>query len=1252
MRKQKLKGARERARMGRRAGLCAFASFWLFVLAGSASAGVVDSMWTRIYNGYQSGNYCDQEPARVHYDSVTHSIYIVGCGDGDWDPGQSDMLIMRYNLFGKLIWAHPSAGSYQNIDGDMGYQVCTDARGNVYLCGTTIQGATGQSIRVVRYDSAGNGNWADSGYIHTEWPGDEMVLDAVLSDSSLYLVGYRDTVLTGYHYSAFLVMCVDTARPTIRWCRTYALDATPSPRTHKPKRDFHPGFLEDDWYYLDNCATACARSSDGDLVVTGFGYDSNLDKEWWTMKFSPAGVPRWQVAYHDPQTTVDDDDVAFDVAIDPAGGIYCAGFAYYERGSRYSYDYEAVKYRPSDGVRLGYYQKDVSGVNGDDCAFSVVADAPYVYVTGFLEQNDPLYDDIYTCKLRSSDMTLVWETDKQDSGDSHGYDVIVNAGRVYVTGVRGMAGTGTSDDVQVLCYDTAYSATKDTLWSYVYRSPGNYDDVGSSIMVLDTNNVYVTGQTERSTMFGLRNSIYTTRLVNAHPDVAVMWFVAPHDTIPVGTLVDTPCVWVKNQGNLLPTFWTYLRIGAFYYDSALTQTLLPDDSALVKFKSWTALPLGEVAMRCSANILPDTNVANNVLEETVYVAQIDAACLSISAPTGSIDSGVAVVPQAWIKNMGTMTHTFGARFLIGASYADTQTVTIGPGDSVLQGFDPWLPVVRGSYALLCSTMLRNDQDTANDRQTGSVTVRVRDVMLRSILAPVDTIDSGDVVRPWVWISNRGTEEATFKAFFLMEYGTDTVGYLDSVSITLAAMDDTLVLFAQSGKLNRPGLWYITTWSGLADQHPENDTLRKTLLVVPPGGFWPVGWVEVTSVPIGLSSKAVKGGGSVTAMASTGRIYATKGNKTAEFYEYEPAAKRWVTRTPIPPGVEAKLVYNGCDLCADGNGHVYATKGNNTLGFWKYTVADSGWTRLRDVPLGLSGKKVKAGTGLAWVETGGLEYVYMLKGYKNEFYRYKVQTDTWEVRTPAPVGMSTKYDKGSFIVHDGASTIYAHKAKYNELWRYDVTKDSWGKQLTGMPLYGSTGRKKKSKDGGSGAWFDGMIYALKGGNTCEFWRYTAATDSWKELDTMPAFGSTGRRKKVKDGGDICYYARAFWALKGNKTREFWRYGLPLTAEPKPEPSLREGVAGTSLMGLKSAFEVIPNPMTGNGFLRYSLPAAANVSVRAYTVDGRLVATLLSGHLAQGTGMARLKTDHLAAGVYLLRLDTGPAAVTRSFKLVVR
>ena len=88
-------------------------------LAGVASAGVVDSMWTRINAGYYrpDSNEVDLDAARVHYDSVTHSIYVVGRGDGDWDPHQTDMLLMRYDLNGRLLWAHRSVDEYQRRHG-------------------------------------------------------------------------------------------------------------------------------------------------------------------------------------------------------------------------------------------------------------------------------------------------------------------------------------------------------------------------------------------------------------------------------------------------------------------------------------------------------------------------------------------------------------------------------------------------------------------------------------------------------------------------------------------------------------------------------------------------------------------------------------------------------------------------------------------------------------------------------------------------------------------------------------------------------------------------------------------------------------------------------------------------------------------------------------------------------------------------------------------------------------------------------
>jgi hypothetical protein len=45
--------------------------------------------------------------------------------------------------------------------------------------------------------------------------------------------------------------------------------------------------------------------------------------------------------------------------------------------------------------------------------------------------------------------------------------------------------------------------------------------------------------------------------------------------------------------------------------------------------------------------------------------------------------------------------------------------------------------------------------------------------------------------------------------------------------------------------------------------------------------------------------------------------------------------------------------------------------------------------------------------------------------------------------------------------------------------------------------------------------------------------------------LPQFGSTQKNRKVKQGGEIAATADVLYALKGNKTRELWRY-VPATA----------------------------------------------------------------------------------------------------------
>ncbi len=463
-------------------------------------------------------------------------------------------------------------------------------------------------------------------------------------------------------------------------------------------------------------------------------------------------------------------------------------------------------------------------------------------------------------------------------------------------------------------------------------------------------------------------------------------------------------------------------------------------------------------------------------------------------------------------------------------------------------------------------------------------------------------------------------------------------------------------------------WWLTT---MDESHTFEPAYYGKLVLEPATGGWPERWAEVAPMPLDPSKKSVKRGGWLAFNQTNGLVYGAKGYKTTDFYSYDPLANSWTGLTGMPyqthtnPKWARKVPRKGSKGVCDGDNSIYVTQGNNTLGFWRYNVTSGSWGELPDVPLGPYRKKVKGGTDLAFVPGGedGDDYVYLLKGYKTEFYRFNVQTEKWDTLAEAPDGTRAKWDKGSWLVFneadgtDDAKLLYAHKAKYytgtdHEMWKYNIAGDSWSEnKLKGMPLWGlHSGRtkKKKSKDGGSGAWYESEIYALKGGNTQQFFKYTVVKDSWTELDTVPNYtATTGRKRRVKYGADIVSYGTgAFFALKGNKTVEMWRYVIPTVAVGRPE---RSGVMAGRIEGRKLGVTVAPNPLAG-GFvtLRYSLPKAGPARISIFDIAGRTVERRTV--LASRTGVVSLDLRDLSAGVYLVRFDAD--RFTTTHKLVVQ
>jgi len=699
---------------------------------------------------------------------------------------------------------------------------------------------------------------------------------------------------------------------------------------------------------------------------------------------------------------------------------------------------------------------------------------------------------------------------------------------------------------------------------------------------------------------------------------------------------------VMNYGSSAATFDVDLKIGAGYSATGTASSVPPNSKRIVVFTSqnWTPTARGWVAMSCSTKLSGDMRTNNDRKLDSVFVRVRDIGVVQITSPTGVLLPG-PVTPTATVRNNGNQREACKVFFRINATPAYLDSVVLANGlpyADTSVSFTDWT-AVSGSFMARCSTVLTGDMKRTNDTASVRFVVGSVDAAVTAILAPVGSADTSVLQTPSAKVKNLGSAPATgVKVYFNIDSTPGSSVYLDSVTTDIGAGAEVTKTFKAWPKPYRYGT-FLTKCKAVAfgDNNHANDSLTGTFTF----SSAPPGWYIKTPMPAG--AKPAKDGAWIDYDAGTKRIYASRGNKQPDFFAYDPKGDSWGARAPWQPGTEAKLPQKSSAGCADGNGVVWATKGNSTLGFWKYEAAANAWTQKKDVPLGTTNKKLKGGSGITWAYKGGVGSPFLLKGYKNEFYRYDVPGDSWQTLTPAPVGAKEKWDKGSWLAYDDVNNkVYAFKAKYMEFYSYNPNGDSWSAALAPMPAAGPAG-SKKAKDGSCGTYFTGgSIFALKGGNTQELWKYTIASNAWTALETIPR-GTA--KKKVKAGGSITTAGVMIYAIKGNKSDELWQYspGSYLFAPPRHDGVL----AGKTVIA--QGISISPNPLaSGFAVLRYGLPKAGAAEVNIYNVAGQQVMaqTFTTGR----SGTVNLDLRHLSNGVYLVKLSGEGFA--NSQKLVVQ
>ncbi|MEO0074777.1 MAG: hypothetical protein ABIK31_01520 [candidate division WOR-3 bacterium] len=195
-----------------------------------------------------------------------------------------------------------------------------------------------------------------------------------------------------------------------------------------------------------------------------------------------------------------------------------------------------------------------------------------------------------------------------------------------------------------------------------------------------------------------------------------------------------------------------------------------------------------------------------------------------------------------------------------------------------------------------------------------------------------------------------------------------------------------------------------------------------------------------------------------------------------------------------------------------------------------SVAFGEWVQLTEVPT--VEKAIKDGAALVTYGT----FLYALQGGNtNYFYQYNLTGSNWTRKKNIPYDIKPYNNKPikKQVKAGGALTvlgdyIYAFKGgNTKEFWRYDINADTWVKKAF-------IDGEKKVKHGGALVTVGDYIYAFKGGNTKEFWMYNPNTDSWTMKAEIPS------TKPVKGGGALVNCNGIVYALVGNNTREFFSY----------------------------------------------------------------------------------------------------------------
>jgi uncharacterized delta-60 repeat protein len=347
---------------------------------------------------YDRGINDNDQGVKVTVDAAGNS-YVVGTSRGA--TSGVDLLVVKYDPAGTELWASHYNGVSNSTD--EGKSIAVDAAGNVFVCGyETTTGFTFDMV-TIKYNSSGVQQWANV-YNGTASGNDEAVDLVIDGSSNVFVTGYTEISNSPLNNN-YITIKYNSAGAQ-QWVASY----------NGPSND-------------NDYGRAIALDASGNILVTGYSFETNNWFDMLTVKYNSAGQQQWEARYNNAQNRYEE---AWDVTTDINGNVYVCGQSQAVGNNSTPPDFATIKYN-SAGAQQWVARYNGPG-NDNDRAYSIAVDDSFnVYASGV--SKSLVNEDFATVKYSPAG-TQLWVVRYNGTGNlgDQSNSMVVDNGDVYVTG--------------------------------------------------------------------------------------------------------------------------------------------------------------------------------------------------------------------------------------------------------------------------------------------------------------------------------------------------------------------------------------------------------------------------------------------------------------------------------------------------------------------------------------------------------------------------------------------------------------------------------------------------------------------------------------------------------------------------------------------------------------------------------------------------------------------------------------------------